>query len=380
MIPSHLYVHAPFCARRCGYCDFAVQVATEPPVEPWARAIGAELETVRRGEGWDALPLRTLYVGGGTPSLLGPAAMDRLRAALAPGISLEPGAEFTAEANPESFTPGVAGAWRRAGVNRLSFGAQTFHAPSLRWMGRLHGPDGPGRAIARARAAGYDNVGLDLIFALPPVLGRDLADDIDRVLSLGPEHVSVYGLTVEKGTPLARWVAEGRVALPDEDRYREEYLLVAERLTAAGYLHYEVSNFARPGRESRHNGAYWREAPYLGLGNGAHSYVPPRRWWNYRDWNAYRSAVEAGASPRESSESVEGAAGQLERIWLDLRTRAGIDTAGLTEGQVALLASWRARGWAEPAERPGRTRLTAEGWLLLDRLAVELEGAAGAVA
>lgn len=381
MIPRHLYVHAPFCARRCSYCDFAVDVAAEPPVEPWAEAVAGELALVRRDEGWSApLELDTLYVGGGTPSLLGPAAMARLRAGLEGGVDLNGAAEFTAEANPESFTEGVAAGWRRAGVNRLSFGAQTFHAPSLRWMGRLHGPDGPVRAVERARAAGYDNVGLDLIFALPPMLERDLADDLDRVLSLEPEHVSVYGLTVEKGTPLSRWVAEGRVELPDEDRYGEEYLLVADRLTAAGYLHYEVSNFALPGRESRHNGAYWRGVPYLGLGNGAHSYVPPRRWWNRRDWSAYRSAVAAGEAPRESAEEVSGEAEALERIWLDLRTRSGIVLSGLSEPQRALMRTWERHGWAEAAEAAGTLRLTAEGWLLLDRLSVELEGAAEMVA
>lgn len=389
MIPRHLYVHAPFCARRCGYCDFAVDVATDPPLDAWADALRGELAGVRRAEAWDApLPLETLYVGGGTPSLLGPAAMTRLREALAGAVDLGHVRELTSEANPESFTTEVAEGWRRAGVDRLSFGAQTFHAASLRWMGRLHGPEGPGRAVERARAAGYDNVGLDLIFGLPPMLGRDLAADLDRVLALGPEHVSVYGLTVEKGTPLARWVAEGRVAMPDQDRYGDEYLLVAERLAAAGYVHYEVSNFARPGRESLHNRAYWRDVPYLGLGNGAHSYVPPRRWWNRRDWRAYRDAVAAGASPRESAEEVGGEAGALERIWLELRTRAGIGVAGLSPAQLELLRSWRARGWAEPAGDPApghdradaRVRLTAEGWLLLDRLAVELEGAGGVLA
>lgn len=381
MIPRHLYVHAPFCARRCSYCDFAVDVAAEPPVEPWARAVGDELERVRRDEGWAApLELDTLYVGGGTPSLLGPSAMARLRGRLEAGVDLKRVEEFTSEANPESFTPEVAAGWRRAGVNRLSFGAQTFHAPSLRWMGRLHGPEGPVRAVERARAAGYDNLGLDLIFALPPMLGRDLADDLERVLALEPEHVSVYGLTVEKGTPLARWVAEGRVELPDEDRYGEEYLLVADRLAAAGYVHYEVSNFALPGRESRHNRAYWRGVPYLGLGNGAHSYVPPRRWWNRRDWGAYRTAVAAGEPTRESEEDVSGEAGALERIWLDLRTAAGISRSGLSEKQAGLVRAWQTQGWAEPSASGGAVRLTPKGWLLLDRLAVELEGAADVVA
>lgn len=340
---------------------------------------------VSTAEGWaEPLSLETLYVGGGTPSLLGPEAMARLKGALegtgagSPGAVLDQLVEFTAEANPESFTPTVAEGWRAAGVDRLSFGAQTFHEPSLRWMGRLHGTEGPTRAVRTARSAGFDNLGLDLIFGLPERLGRDLGADLDGVLALEPEHVSVYGLTVETGTPLGRWVAEGREVMPDEDRYGEEYLLVAERLRAEGYVHYEVSNFARPGREARHNAAYWQGVPYLGLGNGAHSYVPPRRWWNRRDWSAYRMAVAAGASPRESSEEVTGGARDLERVWLGLRTREGLPVDELTPSQTALVRTWCDRGWSE---QPGdRVRLTAEGWLLLDRLAVELEDAAGVLA
>lgn len=379
MIPRHLYVHAPFCARRCSYCDFAVDVASSPPVAPWAEAIRGELALVRGAESWDEpLPLETLYVGGGTPSLLGPSAMARLREALDGGVELGGVVEWTAEANPESFTAEVAAAWRQAGVDRLSFGAQTFHAPSLRWMGRLHGPGGPARAVGVARAAGYENIGLDLIFGMPERLGRDLGQDLDRMLALEPEHISVYGLTVEKSTPLGRWVAEGREQMPDEERYRDEYLEVAARLTAAGYVHYEVSNFARPGRESRHNAAYWRGVSYLGLGNGAHSYVPPRRWWNRRDWSAYRSAVVRGESPREDGERLEGGEAGLERVWLGLRTREGLRASALTAAQAALLRAWAVRGWAEVED--SRVRLTVEGWLLLDRLAVELAGAADRVA
>ncbi|HSH45440.1 MAG TPA: hypothetical protein VK966_06275, partial [Longimicrobiales bacterium] len=219
---------------------------------------------------------------------------------------------------------------------------------------------------------------LDLIFGLPERLGRDMGQDLDRILALEPEHVSVYGLTAEANAPLGRWVAEGRETMPDEDRYGEEYLQVAERLRAEGYLHYEVSNFARPGREAVHNAAYWTGVPYLGLGNGAHSFVPPRRWWNRRDWGEYRTLVSAGASPRESWEDVSGETAELERLWLGLRTRDGLDPASLTEGQRSMTRMWVRQEWAEVAG--DRIRLTAEGWLLLDRLAVELEGATGVVA
>jgi oxygen-independent coproporphyrinogen III oxidase len=371
-LPAHLYVHAPFCARRCSYCDFAVHVATTPPVAAWADALGREAARLALEAGWsNPLPLRTLYLGGGTPSLLGVGAVRRMFEALGPRIDRASILEFTAEANPESFTAELARDWAASGVDRVSLGAQTFHEPSLRWMGRMHGPAGPGRAVMAARSAGLDNIGLDLIFGLPDRLGRDIGADLDRLLALDPDHVSIYGLSVEAGTPLGRWVAEGRESLPDEARYGDEYRQVSDRLRAEGYEHYEVSNFARPGRASRHNTAYWSGAAYLGLGNGAHSHVPPRRWWNRRDWGEYRSMLEAGASPRADEEVIGPAEARLERLWLGLRTRDGLDRAELTGRAAELVESWTQRGWAERDE--ARLRLTIEGWLLLDRLAVELD-------
>lgn len=372
MKPRHLYVHAPFCARRCSYCDFAVTVAADPPVAPWAESIGRELAAVARDRVWNGpLELETVYLGGGTPSLLGTGALGALMARLADRVRLDAVQEFTAEANPESFTTELAADWRAAGVDRVSLGAQTFHGPSLRWMGRLHGPEGPGRAVRIARDAGIDNVGLDLIFGLPARLGRELSADLDRILALEPDHVSVYGLSVEPDTPLGRWVAEGREAVGDEDQYEEEYLEVAERLRAAGYHHYEVSNFARPGRESRHNSAYWRGVPYLGVGNGAHSFIAPDRWWNHRDWGEYRRALAEGRSARAESETVGAAAARLERVWLGLRTDDGLDRRELGAAQLERVADWEGRGWVDP--HPARVRLSVRGWLLLDRLAVELD-------
>lgn len=371
MTPHHLYVHAPFCARRCSYCDFAVHVASDPPVSSWAESLGGELGMVAAAHGWpEPLPLQTLYLGGGTPSVLGVGAVGRMVSELAPYADLAALEEFTAEANPESFTPELAADWRRAGVDRLSFGAQTFHEPSLRWMGRLHGPDGPARAVARAREAGFRKVSVDLIFGLPERLERDLDADLSRILALEPEHVSVYGLSVEAGTPLGRWVADGRESMPGQERYGAEFLAVAERLTAEGYEHYELSNFARPGCESRHNSAYWRGVSYIGLGNGAHSYVPPRRWWNHRDWTEYRSVVASGESPRAEEEVVGPDAARLERIWLALRTREGLERSELDAPGLAKAGDWARLGWAVLDQE--RLRLTPDGWLLLDRLAVEL--------
>jgi oxygen-independent coproporphyrinogen III oxidase len=299
-LPSSAYLHVPFCTRRCSYCDFAVQAVSEPPTAEWLGAIQAELDLLTGERGW-AVPLHldTLYVGGGTPSLLGREAMDLLADRIRPYLSWDAHeVEWSCEANPESFSLAVAEGWRRAGVNRISLGVQTFHVPALRWMGRLHGPEGAVEAVRAARAAGFDNLSVDLIFGLPDHLNRDLEVDLARVLALEPEHVSLYGLTAEPAAPLGRWVAEGRERMPDEDRYADEFLLAHERLTGAGYRHYEVSNFARGDRESRHNRVYWSGSPYIGLGSGAHSYYPPLRRWNTRSWSAYRDSDHRRVRPR----------------------------------------------------------------------------------
>jgi oxygen-independent coproporphyrinogen-3 oxidase len=369
-----VYVHAPFCARRCFYCDFAVSVRREGGAGDWTAAIAAEVQVLAR-EGGFALAdeLATVFVGGGTPSLLGPDAMDELAEVLGRERLGAADLEWTGEANPESFTPEVAGAWARAGVNRVSLGAQTFHEGALRWMGRLHGPEGPGRAIESARRAGLENLSVDLIFGLPSHLERDWRADLDRVLALDVPHVSLYGLTVEPGTPLGRAVREGREVAVDEDRYADEFLVAAELLGAAGYEHYEVSNFARPDARSRHNAVYWNGEPYLGLGNGAHSYAPPIRRWNVRSWETYRGRVLDGASPEEGRETVGPAERELERIWLGLRTRHGLEVPADRADARALTDGWTRGGLA--TRRGDTVRLTAEGWLVLDRLAVDLDAA-----
>ncbi|MBI4521807.1 MAG: coproporphyrinogen III oxidase family protein [Gemmatimonadetes bacterium] len=356
-----------------------------------------------------AARLNTLYVGGGTPSLLGPIAMPGLRGIVGDERLRDADLEWSAEANPESFTAAVAREWRQAGVTRLSLGIQSFHPPALRWMARLHGPSESEEAVRVARAAGLENINVDLIFGLPGHLGRSWSQDLDRVLSLEPTHISLYGLSVEPGTPLQRAIDAGRESPIDDVLYRDEYLLAAERLTGAGYRHYEVSNFARPGFESRHNRNYWSGSAYLGLGNGAHSYLPPLRRWNLRDWIAYRDLAVRGDLPLGGEERIEGGTLRLERIWLGLRTAEGLSATtlaalgGRLEPFRDKAAEWIRAGWALPhaavpyvgtpgplphatircVRTPGavweqeddRLRLSAEGWLLLDQLAVELDTA-----
>ena len=371
---SSVYVHAPFCVRRCFYCDFAVTVDREGGHDVWLQAVSAEWDHVLREELFSfPEPLRTLYVGGGTPSLLGTGAMGGLASVIGARLLSHPRLEWTAEANPESFTPDIARAWRKAGVNRVSLGVQSFHEPSLRWMGRLHGSAGAAEAVRNARRAGFGNVSSDLIFGLPGHLGRDWSDDLARALDLGVEHMSLYGLTVEARTPLGRAVADGRERVASEARYRDEYLEAVERLTGAGYLHYEVSSFALPGRESRHNEVYWSGRSYLGLGNGAHSFRKPLRRWNLRDWKEYSTSVAKGDSAIAGQEVLDRAALRLERIWLGLRARRGVPLASIPARAAGVTERWIRRGWARA--ETGRLRLTVEGWLLLDALAIELDEA-----
>ncbi len=367
-----IYVHAPFCARRCPYCDFAVTVDGAPPVRAWLRALAAEREALAaEGRFPVADRLDTLYVGGGTPSVLGPGAMEGLADVVGAERLASPDLEWTAEANPESLTGDVARAWRHAGVTRLSLGVQSFHAPALRWLGRLHGPERAREAVQEARRAGFDDLSVDLIFGLPERLGRSWSRDLEEVLRLDVPHVSLYGLSVESATALGRAVAEGREEEVDEEIFRAEFLEAARRLTDEGYVHYEVTSFARSGYASRHNEAYWSGAPYLGLGSSAHSYRHPLRRWNIRDWAEYEQEVDRGRVPVAEEEILDEADHRLERVWLALRTRRGLDRTGLPPGAEGQVREWIRAGWA--VDDPGAIRLTPEGWLLLDRLSVELD-------
>ncbi len=363
--PRHAYVHVPFCARRCSYCDFAIAVRRIVPVAEYVEALRRELALRWPADRpWE---LDTLYLGGGTPSRLGgdgvAAAIDAVRAHAA----LAPDAEVTIEANPEDVTPEAARCWAAAGVNRLSLGAQTFDEAALAWMHRGHGGAGVGRAVAVARDAGIRNLSLDLIFSLPTTLARSWTDDLDRLLALEPDHVSLYGLTVEPQTPLGRWHARGEVAEAPEDAYEAEYLLAHERLAAAGFEHYEVSNFGQPGRRSRHNSSYWSGAAYAGLGPSAHEYDGRTRRWNVAPYAEWVARLAAGRDPAEGSELLTEANREAEAVYLGLRTTAGL---ALREGEADVVRPWVAAGWG--AVEGGRLRLTAVGWLRLDGLAASL--------
>src|SRR5690242_5873453 len=282
--PVHLYLHVPFCQRRCSYCDFSIAVRKSIPAREYVAAIRSEIArqdpvfpTPGASPGKrESEDTPTIYLGGGTPSLLPPEAIAGLLTALhhAFPARISPTRfaslaqfEVTLEANPEDVTPKAAAEWRRAGINRISLGSQSFDDRVLKWMHRVHDAARITLAMKTLRAAGFDNISLDLIFALPAELERDWHKDLVNAMALEPDHLSLYGLTVEERTPLARWVSRGASGAPDDDRYADEYLLAHERLAVAGYEFYEVSNAARSGgaRISQHNSAYWTGRPYRGL-------------------------------------------------------------------------------------------------------------------
>jgi oxygen-independent coproporphyrinogen-3 oxidase len=361
---KHVYVHVPFCARRCSYCDFAIAVRRTVPVDDFVDALERELRTrFSQAPG----PIDTLYLGGGTPSRLGRDGLRRVLDTVREHFPTVPGAEVTIEANPEDVSADAAVSWREAGVTRVSVGVQSFDEAVLKWMHRTHDATQAERAASILRENGFDDWSLDLIFALPPEVGRSWPEDLRRALELEPTHISCYGLTVEPHTPLLRWRERGEVHEADEERYEEEFLEAHTVLTAAGYEHYEVSNYARPNRRAAHNSAYWRRVPYIGLGPSAHSFDGTVRRWNTREYVAWRDRVLSGVDPVEGTESPDVAAVALEEAYLGLRTSSGLP---VNDANASDFDRWSDRGWAAVAGGVGR--LTPMGWLRLDALVADL--------
>jgi oxygen-independent coproporphyrinogen-3 oxidase len=357
----HLYVHVPFCARRCSYCDFAIAVRRQVPDSAFVDAIRAEWNRLDTGPGNG--PVETLYFGGGTPSLLQPESIARLICDLTAKHGSAGDIEITLECNPDDVMPEHARGWRSAGVNRISLGVQSHDPSVLRWMHRTHRAEQVAPAVATLRAAGFDNISLDLIFALPAGLGRNWTDDLNRTLALGPYHISLYGLTIEPHTPLGHWTVRGEVVPAPDDHYATEYLEAHTALAEHGFEFYELSNAARPGRRSRHNQGYWSGSDYTGLGPSAHSLGGHRRRWNIREWAPYLDAVTAHRPSEAGYEILTESQRRIEAVYLGLRSIEGISPDDLP---LPLLAAWRDQGWCSDAS--GRIRLTPEGWLRLDAL------------
>ena len=366
---KHVYVHVPFCRRRCTYCDFAIAVRRTVPVGEFINSLGREIELRYPDE--PPRDIDTLYFGGGTPSLLGGDGVARLLDRLREHFRFDDRAEVTLEANPDDVSVETAAAWRTAGINRLSIGAQSFDERVLAWMHRTHSAHQIERAVTAARAAGIDNLSLDLIFALPGLLGRDWDDDVRRALELEPAHLSLYGLTVEPATPLARWRDRLLMHEAPDDAYEREFLAADATLAASGFEHYEVSNYARPGSRARHNSSYWQHMAYDGFGPSAHSFDTRRRRWNARELAEWSRRLAEGGDPCAGDEVLTQENFDTERIYLGLRTSDGVDSARPTlPVGIGMVDRWIASGWAARDERT--LRLTPRGWLRLDALATDL--------
>ena len=334
------------------------------PDAEFVEAVRAEWRLRRGHPAWPAAAkVETLYFGGGTPSRLAPDSLAALTEMIAVDHPLVEAAEVTLEVNPDDVTPAAAAAWQAAGITRVSLGVQSHDPVVLKWMHRTHRADQVAPAVDMLHAAGLLNISIDLIFALPEALGRDWARDLDLTLALEPAHLSLYGLTIEPHTPLGRWTARGDSAPTPDERYALEFLAADRELTAAGFEHYEVSNFALPGQRSRHNSCYWSGADYIGLGPSAHSLLGGIRSWNVGAWTDFRARMKAGQPLEAGSEVIDGGGQRLERLYLALRTSAGIPVSELP---ARARTDWLTAGWAEVVGP--RLRLTQEGWLRLDAL------------
>ncbi len=375
-----VYVHVPFCSVRCGYCDFNTYTSQELGSGPGAvsRASYAALavQEVRRARavlGEIDLPAATVFLGGGTPTLLDPADLGAVLGTIGEEFGIESGAEVTIEANPDSVDPERLTALRRAGINRISFGMQSAVPHVLEVLDRTHDPARVPRAVSWAREAGFEQVSLDLIYGTPGESITDWSTSVEAALACDPDHVSAYSLIVEDGTALARRVRRGEIPAPDEDDLADKYLLIDERLGVAGLEWYEVSNWARNAEaRCRHNLSYWTGADWWGIGPGAHSHVGGVRWWNLKHPSAYADRLERGLSPIADREVLDPASRRFERILLEVRLRDGLPVDVLDEPGRASVADLEASGLVRVAAHRARLVLTRRGRLLADAVVRDL--------
>jgi oxygen-independent coproporphyrinogen III oxidase len=368
------YLHIPFCTKRCGYCSFNTAPDSPGAVARFLPALLGEVDIVARAPWAGAVDLRSVFLGGGTPSLLPVEAMADILERLRARLGVEPGAEITVECNPESVSLERLAGYRRAGVTRISLGVQSLDDRILPTLDRLHSAAQARRAFDDARAAGFDDVSVDLIYGLP---GLDLAtweETVKRALGWEPDHLSAYALTLDEGS---LWNSAGVTRLPAEETVTAQYGRLTELAAEAGFEHYEVSNYARPGHRSTHNQIYWRAEEYLGLGPGACGFLGDVRYGNIKPVERYGDLVAAGVPPVATHETLTPRQRMAERLILGLRLGDGVPAAWLDERAAlgparlpATLEAWRERGLL--GESDGRVRLTEAGFLLSDALFIEL--------
>lgn len=325
--PRALYIHIPFCTNKCHYCDFTSYVLKGQPVDDYLDALEREMERTI-----SVLPpeqIDTVFVGGGTPTVLTPPQMERFLAAVRKHFPLSPDVEFSMEANPGTTDADKLAAMYAGGVNRISFGVQSFNNTLLERIGRIHNVEDVYRSLENARAAGFTNLSIDLMFGLPGQTVELLADSVQKALALELPHYSLYSLKVEENTLFHKLYERNELPLPTEDEDLNMYLLLIEQLKAGGYQHYEISNFARPGYESKHNSTYWRNEPYYGLGAGAHGYANRERHVNIKGVQPYIDAT-LSRLPRLDTETISELEAMEDFMMVGLRLLDGIRTADFT--------------------------------------------------
>ncbi len=378
--PFGIYVHVPFCVTRCGYCDFNTYTAAElgPGVsrESYADLAIEEVRLARKVLGAADMPVSTVFFGGGTPTLLPPGQLGAILRAIDAEFGLAPGAEVTAEANPETVTEQTLAALRGSGFTRMSFGMQSSVPHVLSVLDRVHEPGRPARCAAWARAAGFEHVSLDLIYGTPGETDDDWADSVAAALAAGPDHISAYALIVEDGTRLAARIRRGELPAPDDDAMADRYLAADRLLGSAGLRWYEISNWAAGDAAAcRHNLLYWTDGDWWGIGPGAHSHVGGTRWWNVRHPAGYAARLAAGASPGQAGEILTPRERSTERIMLQTRLAAGLPVTELGRAGMRAAADAAADGLADRAAfEAGRIILTRRGRLLADAVIRGLTG------
>lgn len=378
-----IYLHIPFCRSRCSYCDFNTYVGMEDLYTAYTNALDREVRQALQTGLIEAKDRHaaTIFIGGGTPSLLSPVQLGQLITACRDNTHLPDDAEITVECNPGTVTRDYLRGLREVGVNRLSFGAQSADPTELKLLGREHSWAQVSAAIEAARAAGFDNLNFDLIFGLPHQTLASWQRTLAAAQTLAPDHISLYALTIEQGTPMHDWTRRGEVPYPDPDAAADMYDAAEETLGALGYVHYEISNWCKPGRECAHNLIYWRNEPYYGLGAGAHSSSIGRRWWKVRRPADYiaratqASGAELGAALEMGSEDISLATSRGETVMLGLRLlQEGIEQARFAQRYGAAIAHFFADALAEAEGKglisidPTRIRLTQRGRFLSNQV------------
>ncbi len=365
-----LYIHVPFCPQSCPYCAFATVIGQAERHGLYAEAICREIESWAHLSG----PVETLFLGGGTPSQVAPVLIGQMLEAAQRHLGLHADVEVSIEVNPRTVDREKFALLKALGFNRISIGAQAFRDADLRQLGRQHSAADVEKAYAAARAVGFANVSLDLVANVPGVSEANWHFSVERAIVLAPEHLSVYSLTIEEGTIFAQRQHQGLLKPVSDDQQARTLAWTDARLVAAGYEHYEISNYARLGYRSRHNWGYWTGVPYLGVGLGAHSFIDGKRFWNTRDLNTYLDAMAQGRSPCAGEETIVADMARGERLWLGLRTIEGVELTGEEVGRLQgsrRFAELENVGYA--ALEGQKLRLTRVGFLLADALSLELD-------